>query len=55
MKKSMYRRLMDVMRRRDSHVSKSKRFAHLASNPAGSKFRKWCNPLSNRGADGTLR
>ncbi len=55
MKKSSFKRLLDVMFRRSKHVSKSKAFSYIRPNPAGSKFRKRCLPTAGRRVDGTLR
>lgn len=55
MRKSLFKRFLAAMFEKDKHVAKRKGFAKMADNPAGSKFRKWCHPLSRRGADGTMR
>jgi len=55
MKKSVFRHLMDIMRKRNKHVSKSKAFAKLIDNPAGTKMSNRSKPDSRRGCDGTLR
>ena len=49
MKKSLYKQIVDTLRR------KKRGFSKLQGNPAGSKFRKACLHTSARGADGTMR
>lgn len=55
MKKSIFRKLMDIMCKRNKHISKSKAFGKIIDNPAGTKMFNRSKPDSRRGCDGTLR
>ncbi|MEE8598464.1 MAG: hypothetical protein V3S69_02935 [Dehalococcoidales bacterium] len=49
MRKSLFKRLVDMLKKRD------RGFKKLVDNPSGTKFRNLCKKDSNRGADGTMR
>ena len=49
MRKSVYKALVDTLRRR------KRGFTKVVDNPAGTKFRNACKHESRRGADGTMR
>lgn len=53
MKKSVFKKLTQMFVGRISHGGRG--FSKVIDNPAGSKFRKQCDHMSKRGADGTIR
>ena len=53
MRKSLFKRMVAMLTGRVEHGGKG--FKKIIDNPAGSKFRKQCDHMSKRGADGTTR